>query len=130
MRAKRSPERTSGRKRALIIEPQTLFVPFLVQTLQADGLVVLGASAVPEPDALLRLRPDLVFIDADYLDSPPFECIRKLRRRLPEARLVVYAQRTDALWGGVARGLGADVVFGPSSGIEDLCAALQEQAAA
>lgn len=130
MRLKRGRPSAAARPRAIIIEAQALFVPFLVQTLEADGVVVLGASAVPRPEALFRLEPDLVFIDADHLNTPPFECIRQIRERLPGARVVVYAQRTDPVWAAMARSLGADIVFGSSGGIEDLHAALREPAAA
>ncbi len=111
------------RKRVLIIEPQTLFAPYFAAAIAASGRDVVGVESAPPAALLRRLRPDIVVLDASYLEAP-LERIRALRARLPAAHLVIYAPSTDAAWHVLAQGLGADVLIGPRAGEPELLAAL------
>ncbi len=116
------------RKRVLIIEPQALFGTYFAAVIAAGGHDVLGVKASPRCAGLRRLRPDIVVLDASYLDAP-LRWIRALRCRLTEAHLIVYTPRANDTWPLLARGLGADVVIGPRADEPELLAALAALAA-
>lgn len=111
-------------KRALLIEPQSLFAPYFVATIEAQGLAVVGVVPRAEIRMLRALVPDIVIIDADHLPTPPLRLLRGLRRHLPHAHIVVYVHGADPVWPALARSLGADVVMGPRADESDLIAAL------
>lgn len=121
MHCERSP---SGAKRALLIEPQTLFAPYFVATLERTGLDVVGVAPGARTAMLLDLRPDVVVIDAGHLATPPLRLLRRLRRALPAAHIVVYVHALDGAWAALARSLGADAVIGPKADEADLIAAV------
>jgi len=117
------PTSAPASKRALLIEPQTLFAPYFVATLEATGLDVVGVAPSATAATLAALQPDVVVVDAGHMPTP-LRLVRGVRRRLPNAHIVIYVHTLDAAWTAVARGLGADVVMGPRADEGDLIAAV------
>ncbi|MBD5653702.1 MAG: hypothetical protein IAI50_00800 [Candidatus Eremiobacteraeota bacterium] len=110
------------KQRAAIIEPQALFVPYLVATLRRTGADVVRAAPSIPSQQLSRLAPDLLLVAIDECRAP-LAVVRRLRRLLPAARIVLYTHVADPVWGAVARGLGADAVVGPADDEPELVSA-------
>lgn len=111
-------------RRAVVVEPQSLFVPFLIETLGAEGLTVVDTLAAPSPAVLTRLQPDVLFLDVDWPQSPPLSCIRRLRQLLPLTCIVLYTREVDPVWRALALALGAHAVIGAEDGPDVLSRAL------
>jgi DNA-binding NarL/FixJ family response regulator len=107
----------------LLIERQTLFAPFLKQLLTRDGARVVSSGPLPSARRLLQLRPDIVCVDVDTLKQSAFSGLRRLRRVLPQSRIVAYTGQVDPAWTALAKSVGADVVLGPESDDNDVVAA-------
>ncbi len=69
------------------------------------------------------MRADVVVIDASHLCVAPLSAIRAVRTAAPDARIVGYAD-ADAVWGAVARAVGATVVLGAEAGARALGSAV------
>jgi len=110
-------------RQALLIEPQALFAPYFVATLEAAGYAVVDTLSHVSDTNVRGRAAAIVVIDAGYLDEP-LGVVRSLRRELPDAKIVVYAHRLDAMWAPLAFTVGADVVIGPRSDEEDFIAAV------
>lgn len=117
-------------RRAVVVEPQSLFVPFIVETLGAGGLVVVDTIAAPYPGLLTRLQPDVLFLDLDWPQSPPLSSIRQLRQLLPLTCIVMYTRETDPVWRALALALGANAVVGAEDELDVLTRALASPLAA
>lgn len=80
----------------------------------AEGLELVGeagtaADAVKQAD---ELKPDLVLLDARLRDADGLACLDTLRRRRPDAAIVVFsdADGPDAIRAALARGASAYVL--------------------
>ncbi len=111
-------------RHALLIEPHTLFAPFLTGMLERAGSRV---TVTPRAgDRVLRtLDPALAVVDTTASDAEPLRQIRDIRAALPNARIVVYARAFEATWALLAAALGADAIVGPSATEHDLDTALR-----
>lgn len=116
--------------RIVLIEQQSLFAPFLRDTIEATGARVSVAGPRPTAEALRRIDPDAVCIDVDQLETAPLLALRALRQTLPAARIVAYASASDPLWIELALSVGADAVLGPQAGVSDLLKAVRPALAA
>ncbi len=99
----------------LLIERQSLFMPYLKQLLARDGARVVSSSPLPSGRRLLQLRPDVICVDVDSLKQSAFSGLRRLRRALPQTRIVAYTNQSDPAWTALAKSVGADVVLGPEA---------------
>jgi DNA-binding NarL/FixJ family response regulator len=107
----------------LLIERQSLFLPYLKQLLARDGARVVSSGPLPNARRLLQLRPDVVCVDVDHLKQSAFSGLRTLRRALPHARIVAYTQQSDPAWTALAKSVGADIVLGPDADANDVISA-------
>jgi|GEM_PF-893682 len=91
------------RVRALLIEPQRIFVPALWDILERGGLEV--KHAIPEPDlrSLVEVQPQFIFFDIDFIYGEPMQIIQMIRMSLPLAAICLYTSterplRWHAAW--------------------------------
>jgi DNA-binding NarL/FixJ family response regulator len=103
----------SGRSVVHLIEAQRLFVPTLVEVLEEAGLTVHHVGPALDPRRLLDDDPDIVFIDADFLEEP-LEGIRLAHVLVPRARICVYATATNDVRKRAFAAAGADAVLDKS----------------
>ena len=109
--------------RALLIEPQSLFAPYFAGVLSGAGRHVTVTGRAPKR-FLRELDPSLVVVDAAGAGKSPLRTISRLRKSLPQARIVVFTRAFEPLWETLAHAVGADAVVGPSASETDLIAAL------
>lgn len=81
--------------RALLVEPQRIFVPALWSMLERVGLDVRGAMPEPDFKTLAELQPEFVLFDIDFVSGNPVNVIRIMRMLLPVAIICLYGS-TDA----------------------------------
>lgn len=118
------PLRDSTSKRVLLVEPQALFAPYFVATLERSGLDVVAVVKRPDCSVLRRMAPDIVVVDAAHRPAAPLRTIRAIRAAAPEAHIVVFATNCEPAWWALARTLGADAIVGAHAQERDLVAAL------
>ncbi|HMD01625.1 MAG TPA: hypothetical protein VKG44_01550 [Candidatus Baltobacteraceae bacterium] len=116
--------KVSANPRLLLIERQSLFTPFLVRVFEEAGASVSLAGHRPAIARLVRLDPDVVCVELDYLEVAPFVALRKLRDLLPQTRIVALTAVSDSLWLALAHCAGANAVLGPGAQVSDLLEAL------
>jgi DNA-binding NarL/FixJ family response regulator len=101
-------------KRVHVVEAQYLFVPALIDVFAEAGLVVESVASSIDPRKLLADEPDIVFLDADYMDEP-LEGVRLAHVLLPKARICVYASSMSDLRSRAFIAAGATVVLEKSA---------------
>ena len=93
----------------LVVEDDPDIGPSLVAALTAQGYDVLLAPTGADAERLADDVPDLVLLDLGLPDLDGVELCRRLRRRLPDAVLVVLTARDSEI----------DVVIGLDAGADD-----------
>ncbi len=109
--------------RALLVEPQALFAPYFVSTLERAGFGRVDTLDRIDRETVRGSAPDVVVIDAGPCDEP-LRVLRVVRAEAPNARVVIFAQRLEAMWAPLARSLGAHAVIGPMSDEADFLGAV------
>ena len=104
----------TGRTVVHLIEPQQLFVPALVDVFSEAGLIVDHVAGQLDPRLLLDKKPDLVFLDTDYINEP-LENVRLSHVLLPDAQIFVYATTPSDAIRRAFTSAGADVVLEKSA---------------
>jgi DNA-binding NarL/FixJ family response regulator len=107
-----------------LIEPQGLFVATLRDLFSEAGLCVTYSGKQLDPRCLLDDSPDIVFIDADYVDDP-FGMLSLTRTLVPNAVLCVYAEYRGAGAERAYRAAGADEVFMKTADWVEIVAAIR-----
>jgi DNA-binding NarL/FixJ family response regulator len=97
-----------------------------VSTLVQVNIVRHCHGHAPITHALSRFTPDLVLVDEMGWPKLALQRIEEIRKTLPEARIVVRAERPDAGWLGEALRAGASAVVPATAGPETLGLVLAE----
>jgi DNA-binding NarL/FixJ family response regulator len=95
--------------RIAVIEPQELFIDYLVQTLEAHGLQVVAATGKLEDAELAALKLNTVLVDIAGSDASAFATLGRIRKAVPHARLIVFGGSSSSAWraGAWARNVNA-----------------------
>ncbi len=99
-------------------------VPFLKDVLERAGHGDVFAFRSASARTLERVRPDSVILGIDAPGARPLDLIRRTRRQMPSARIVVITRSDDPLWNALASALGADVILGSKADRNDLLTAV------
>jgi DNA-binding response OmpR family regulator len=125
LRARRSATlRSMPPWRTYVVEPQRIFVPFLVDALTDSGLEVTQVSARFDPAVVASDPPPIVFLDIDVDTAFPEEVIRLARSTSPRSVLVVYAAGDP----GPYRRAGADEVVSKTLDVPQFQEAMRDLA--
>ncbi|HUN28766.1 MAG TPA: hypothetical protein VMV65_03090 [Alphaproteobacteria bacterium] len=104
----------SGRAVVHLIEPQNLFVHALIDVFTEAGLRVDYVSAVIDPRRTLDDRPDLIFLDTDFLPEP-LEAVSLVHLLAPQAVIACYTSGSGGAVHDAFVSSGADVVIEKSA---------------
>jgi len=115
----------SGRAVVHLIEPQNLFVQALVDVFTEAGLSVDYVAAMIDPRRTLDDRPDLVFVDTDFLPEP-LEAVSLMRLLAPQAIIATYTSGSSATVHAAFLSSGADVVIEKSAERRSVVQGLRE----
>ncbi len=98
-----------------VVEPQSLFVPYLSDVLAGAELRVVRVAPHLDYDDIRASHPEALFVDTDFLDVDPADAVSAMREALPRAFICAYTdgegQRADRL-----RFAGANCVLSKRSG--------------
>jgi DNA-binding NarL/FixJ family response regulator len=107
-----------------IVEPQSLFVPYLSDVLAKAELNVVRVATTLDVDDIRATRPEALFVDTDFLDIDPADAVSAMRAVLPRAFICAYTDgagaRADRL-----RFAGANCVVSKRSGASEITDALR-----
>ena len=107
-----------------VVEPQSLFVPFLSDVLAGAELRVVRVAPTLDVDDIKASRPEALFVDTDFLDVDPADAVSAMRAVLPRAFICAYTDgegaRADRL-----RFAGANCVLSKRSGPVEITDALR-----
>jgi hypothetical protein len=79
-----------------IFEPQLIFVPKLVETIKRAGLSVIRVRDMIDPLDIVRIRPDVLFIDDECTLSDLSQTIGFLQAALPSLHICVYGLQSSS----------------------------------
>ena len=82
--------------RTYLIEPQTVFVPYLRRVLSGAGLEVVADSHVVDPRDIRAHEPDAVFVDVDFFDHAVGASLCKIREAARSAAVIALSANEDA----------------------------------
>jgi DNA-binding NarL/FixJ family response regulator len=99
-----------------VVEPQSLFVPYLVDVLGRAEMRVVRVAGTLDVDDIGRAHPEALFVDTDFLDGDPAEALSALRAVLPRALICAYTDGTGPARADRLRLAGADCVLSKRSG--------------
>ena len=103
-----------------LVEPQSLFVPYLADVLGRAEMRVVRVSTTLDVDDIGRTRPEALFVDTDFLDCDPADALSALRAVLPEALICAYTEGSGASRADRLRYAGADCVLSKRSGQHEI----------
>jgi len=121
----RGSSRTRGRSIHLI-EAQALFVPALVEVFAELGLDLLGVSGDVDLHGMLETQPDVVFVDADYVNQEPLHLVSLLRTLVPEGAICVYTSERNPRWAAACHAAGATAVLSKNARRGEVVAGLRD----
>ncbi len=101
-----------GRLRSVhLIEAQALFVPILADVFAELGLELRSVSADIDMHRLLDDQPDVLFVDADFVNQEPLRLVNALRMLVPAAVICVYTGQRSPDWAKACQFAGATAIF-------------------
>jgi DNA-binding NarL/FixJ family response regulator len=109
-----------------LVEAQGLFVPTLADMFHEIGLDVLNVSSVVNVERVLDEQPDVLFIDADFLEEEPLWLVNSLRLVVPEAVICVYTGEPSPQWARACHFAGATAVFSKNSRRREIVAGMRD----
>lgn len=102
--------------RTYLIEPQTVFVPYLARTLAAAGLEVIASHHDVDGKDLGARAPAAVFIDVDYFVRGAPTTLCRVREALRHAVVIALSESTDPTFAATCVISGADVLCDKKDG--------------
>jgi len=111
----------------LVVDDDAAFAELVAVLLIEDGRVTVVGRAASGPEAFeltLEREPDVVLMDLNLPVYDGLEATRRIRRELPDTRIVVVTSSTAPESGHRAREAGADAFLPKSVGPEALVEAV------
>lgn len=109
-----------------LIEAQGLFVPTLAEVFGEIGLELLNVSSEVNVERILDEQPDVMFIDADFVNEDPLRLVNSLRIVVPEAVICVYTGERSPQWAKACHFAGATAVFSKNAPRSEIVAGMHD----
>ncbi len=114
--------RYAGEVDSYVVEPQSLFVPYLSDVLAGAKLRVVRVAPTLDVEDIRASHPEALFVDTDFLDVDPADAVSAMREALPRAFICAY---TDGEGAERLRFAGANCVVSKRSGAREITSALK-----
>ena len=111
--------------RTYLIEPQTIFVPYLRRMLAQSGFDVVATSPSVDSRDITAHDPAAIFVDIDYLERSGPTAICRIREAAQTAAVFALSDTTDALFNATCVISGATALCSKSDGEEKLMRTLR-----
>jgi DNA-binding NarL/FixJ family response regulator len=105
-----------------VVEPQSLFVPYLSDVLAKAELRVVRVAETLDVEDMRASRPEALFVDTDFLEVDAAVAVSAMREALPRAFICAY---TDDQGADRLRFAGANCVVSKRSGPVEIANALR-----
>jgi DNA-binding NarL/FixJ family response regulator len=112
-----------------LIEPQSIFVPYLQRVLSNAGFEVIATSAAVDARDITAHAPDAIFVDVDYLERSGPTALCRIREVARDVQLIALSESTDATFAATCYICGANAVYSKGDGEEKLVRALRKAVA-
>ena len=99
-----------------VVEPQSLFIPYLSDVLANAEMRVVRVSPHLDVDDIRATRPEALFVDTDFLDIDPADAVSAMRAALPKAFICAYTDGKGGARADRLRFAGANCVLSKRSG--------------
>ncbi len=114
--------------RTYLIEPQTIFVPFLRRMLSSAGFDVIATSQNVDGRDISAHDPAAVFVDIDYLERSGPTALCRIREAARSAAVIALSETSDPLFAARCVISGANAVCSKNDGEEKFLRALRRAA--
>ncbi len=104
--------------RTYVIEPQTLFLPFLTRVLAQAGLHVIATSEDLDLKDIAAHDPAAVFVDLDFFVRGAPYTLCRIRQVVRNAAIIAFCDADDATFEAMCYISGASAVLSKRSGID------------
>jgi DNA-binding NarL/FixJ family response regulator len=111
--------------RTYLIEPQTIFVPFLQRMLAHAGFDVVATAGGVDSRDITAHDPAAVFVDVDYLERSGPTAICRIREAAQGAAVIALSDVTDTLFAATCVISGATAICSKGDGEEKLLRTLR-----
>ena len=111
--------------RTYLIEPQSIFVPFLRSMLANAGFEVVATNQGVDSRDISAHDPAAVFVDIDYLERGGPTALCRIREVAKSAAVIALSETTDALFAATCFISGATAICSKGEGEEKLMRTLR-----
>jgi DNA-binding NarL/FixJ family response regulator len=111
-----------------LIEPQTIFVPFLRRMLSNAGFDVIATSPSVDGRDISAHDPAAIFVDIDYLERSGPTALCRIREAARSAAVIALSETNDPLFNASCYISGANAVCSKNDGEEKFLRALRRAA--
>jgi len=116
--------------RTYLIEPQSIFVPYLQRVLSSAGFEVIATSQGIDGRDITAHAPAAIFVDVDFLERSGPTALCRIRDVARSAQLFALSESSDAMFAATCVISGANAVCSKGEGEETLVRTLRRAVAA
>lgn len=115
--------------RTYLIEPQTIFVPFLRRMLSNAGFDVVATNTAVDGRDISAHDPAAILVDVDYLERSGPTALCRIREVARHARLIALSESTDSMFAATCMISGANAVCSKGDAEETFLSAVRRAVA-
>ena len=102
--------------RTYLIEPQTIFVPYLRRVLSSAGFDVIATNQGVDVRDISVHDPAAIFVDVDYLERSGPTALCRIREASRSAAVIALSEKNDPMFAATCFISGANAVCSKSDG--------------
>ncbi len=106
--------------RTYLIEPQTIFVPFLTRLLADAGLSVIATRDDIDGRDIVAHDPAAIFVDVDFFNRGGPNALCRIRQVARNAAIVAFSETEDPTFEAACIISGASALISKRSGMEGM----------
>ncbi len=111
--------------RTYLIEPQLLFVPYLLRLLASANLNVIATSDDVDAKDIAAQDPAIIFVDVDFFDRGAPNAICRIRQVAKAAAIIVVSNAEDPTFEAACYISGASAVLSKRTNAEAIVRAVR-----
>ncbi|MDQ2909331.1 MAG: hypothetical protein M3R44_08295 [Candidatus Eremiobacteraeota bacterium] len=111
--------------RTYLIEPQTVFVPFLTRLLADAGLGVVATHDDVDGKDIVAHDPAAIFVDVDFFSRGAPNALCRIRQVVRNAAIIAFSETDDPTFEAACYISGATLLLSKRSGMELLLRSLR-----
>ena len=106
--------------RTYLIEPQTVFVPFLTRLLADAGMSVIATRDDIDGRDIASHDPDAIFVDVDFFSRGAPNALCRIRQVARDAAVIAFSETEDSTFEAACVISGATAVVSKRSGMDGM----------